>query len=53
MRLDKLGLIEVLHDLPMYYIPVETTFDEKEKNEFDQLIIDYVIRTNQKNNNIH
>jgi tetraacyldisaccharide 4'-kinase len=53
MRLDKLGLVEVLHDLPMYYIPIETTFDEKEKSEFDQLITDYVIRTNQKHSNVH
>ena len=48
MRLDKPGLVEVLHKLPMYYIPIETTFDEKEKAEFNQLIIDYVTRTNQK-----
>ncbi|TAL57186.1 MAG: tetraacyldisaccharide 4'-kinase [Bacteroidetes bacterium] len=50
MRLDKPGLVEVLHKLPMYYIPIETTFDEKEKKEFDQLIINYIIRTEQKNN---
>lgn len=53
MRLDKTGLVEVLHELPMYYIPIETTFDEKEKSEFDKLITDYVLRTNQKNNGIH
>lgn len=48
MRLDKPGLVEVLHNLPMYYIPIETTFDEKEKAEFDELIINYVNRTEQK-----
>ena len=48
MRLDKPGLVEVLHKLPIYYIPIETTFDEKEKTEFNQLITDYVIRTGQK-----
>jgi tetraacyldisaccharide 4'-kinase len=53
MRLDQPGLVEVLHKLPMYYIPIETTFDEKEKNEFDQLITEYVIRTNQKNSGVH
>jgi tetraacyldisaccharide 4'-kinase len=53
MRLDKPGLVEVLHKLPMYYISIETTFDEKEKNEFDQLVTEYVLRTNQKNNRIH
>jgi tetraacyldisaccharide 4'-kinase len=45
MRLDTPGLVEVLCELPMYYIPIETTFDEKEKGDFDQLITDYVIRT--------
>lgn len=53
MRLDKPGLVEVLHKLPMYYIPIETTFDEKEKNEFDQLITDYVTRTNQRHSSVH
>jgi len=53
MRLDKPGLVEVLHELPVYYIPIETTFDEKEKSEFDQLVTDYVIRTNQKHRSIH
>jgi tetraacyldisaccharide 4'-kinase len=48
MRLDQPGLVEVLHKLPLYYIPIETTFDEKEKTEFDQLITDYIIRTGQK-----
>lgn len=53
MRLDKPGLVEVLHKLPMYYIPIETTFDEKEKEDFNQLINDYVNRTNQKHSGIH
>lgn len=48
MRLDKPGLVEILHKLPMYYIPIETTFDEKEKAEFEQLVINYVVRTEQK-----
>ncbi len=46
MRLDKPGLVEMLSGLPFYYIPIETTFDVKEKDEFDQLILDYVVRTN-------
>lgn len=50
MRLDKPGLVEVLHKLPMYYVPIETTFDEKEKNEFNELITNYIFRTEQKNN---
>lgn len=50
MRLDKPGLVEVLHKLPIYYIPIETTFDAKEKNDFDELIINYIKRTEQKSN---
>ena len=53
MRLDKPGLVEVLGKLPVYYVPIETMFDEKEKKEFDQLILDYVIRTDQKNSGVH
>ena len=53
MRLDKPGLIEVLNKLPMYYIPIEITFDEKEKEEFDKLINEYVFRTNQKHSGVH
>jgi tetraacyldisaccharide 4'-kinase len=48
MRLDKPGLVERLHTLPMYYIPIEITFDEKEKTDFDKLITDYVFRVNSK-----
>lgn len=42
MRLDQPGLVEVLDKLPMYYIPIETTFDEKEKEEFNHLIAEYL-----------
>jgi tetraacyldisaccharide 4'-kinase len=53
MRLDKQGLVELLHALPIYYIPIEITFDEKEKTDFNQLINDYVFRTNQKHRGVH
>ncbi|MBI4931353.1 MAG: tetraacyldisaccharide 4'-kinase [Bacteroidetes bacterium] len=53
MRLDKLGLVEIIGKLPVYYIPIEVTFDEKEKEEFNKLITDYVIRTNQKHSRTH
>lgn len=53
MRLDKPGLIEILDKLPLYYIPIEITFDDKEKEEFNQLITEYVFRTNQKNIGVH
>ncbi len=49
MRMDKPGLVEILGKLPVYYIPIETTFDEKEKEEFNQLITNYIFRTNTKN----
>jgi tetraacyldisaccharide 4'-kinase len=48
MRLDKQGLVEVLRKLPVYYIPIEISFDEKEKEEFDKLVTDYIFRTNSK-----
>jgi len=53
MRLDKHGLVEILNQLPVYYIPIEITFDEKEKEEFNKIITDYVIRTNQKRSGAH
>jgi len=53
MRLDKLGLMEILDKLPLCYIPIEVTFDEKEKEEFEKLITEYVVRTNQKHSRIH
>ena len=53
MRLDKPGLLEVIGKLPVYYIPIETTFGEKEKDEFNHLILDYVNRANQKYRRLH
>ena len=53
MRLDKPGLMEILERLPVYYIPIETTFDAKEKEDFNKTVINYVIRTNQKNSGVH
>ena len=53
MRLDKPGLVEILNKLPVYYIPIEITFDEKEKEEFNKIITDYVTRTNKKYSGVH
>jgi tetraacyldisaccharide 4'-kinase len=53
MRLDKPGLIELLEKLPIYYIPIETTFADNEKEEFNKIITDYVTRTNKSNFGIH
>jgi len=41
-------LIEVLEKLPMHYIPIEITFDEKEKEKFNKIVTDYIVRTNSK-----
>lgn len=53
MRLNQPGFIELLNKLPVYYIPIEITFDSSaigtnEKEEFNKIIIEYVTRTNQK-----
>ena len=53
MRLDKPGLVEILNKLPVYYVPIEITFDEKEKEEFNKIITDYVTRTNKKHSGLH
>ncbi len=37
-----------LKDLPLFYLPIEIEFHEKDKQEFDQLIKDYVIRNQRK-----
>ncbi|MEK6615901.1 MAG: tetraacyldisaccharide 4'-kinase [Bacteroidota bacterium] len=53
MRLDKPGLVEALSKLPVYYIPIEIIFDEKEKEEFNKLVTEYVVSTNKKHSRIH
>ena len=53
MRLGIQGFVEILNKLPIYYIPIETTFDAREKEEFEKLITDYVFRTNQKHSSAH
>jgi tetraacyldisaccharide 4'-kinase len=34
--------IQVMKELPLYYLPVEVKFHEKDKNNFDKLILYYV-----------
>lgn len=48
MRLDKPGLMEQLKNISIYHIPIEITFNEKEEEEFNKLVTDYVVRANQK-----
>jgi len=42
MRLKKAEFIAFFKDLPVFYLPIEIDFHDKDKTVFDQLIIDYV-----------
>lgn len=48
MRLDKPGLKEILQTLPLFYIPIEVCFHDKDEEEFNNQITDYV-----KRNQVH
>ncbi|HNO71331.1 MAG TPA: tetraacyldisaccharide 4'-kinase, partial [Bacteroidia bacterium] len=48
MRLDKKGIVEILDKLPIYYIPIEMTFDEHEKKIFDDFVIEFIHRLNKQ-----
>lgn len=52
MRLEKPGLAEYLGDIPVFYIPIEIAFQDKDEVDFNQQIIDYV-RPHQVNSHIH
>ena len=52
MRLEKPGLKELLEGLPLFYIPIEIAFHDKEEEAFDQQILDYV-RSNQSHRRLH
>jgi tetraacyldisaccharide 4'-kinase len=42
MRLNTPEFGNLLKDLPLFYIPMQIDFHEKDKMEFDKLILDYV-----------
>ncbi len=44
VRLKSAGIKELLGDKPIYYIPVQVQFHGKDKEEFDEQIIEYVTR---------
>lgn len=44
MRITQPDLLEFIKKLPLFYIPVEVVFHEKDEKEFNKLIIDYVTR---------
>ena len=52
MRLQKPELAGMLDTLPVFYIPIEVRFHDKDAEEFDKQIIDHV-RTNTHDNRIH
>lgn len=43
-RLDQNNLLNELNNYPVYYLPVEIEFNEKDKEEFNNLIIKYATR---------
>ena len=52
MRLKSPEFTELIKTLPLFYIPIEIDFHNKDKNEFNEQILHYV-RTNQKHSSIH
>lgn len=52
MRLKNTDFLKILKDLPVFYIPIEVVFDDKDKNSLNTQILNYV-RTNQRNSNVH
>ena len=42
MRLESPGYVELLKELPVYYLPIEIDFHDKDKEDFDRQILDYV-----------
>lgn len=47
MRLKDQEYADIIKDLPLFYIPIEIEFHDKDKEEFNEQILHYV-RTNQK-----
>lgn len=52
MRLKSPEYSDALKDLPVFYIPIEIDFHEKDKEQFNEQIVHYV-RANQKYNNVY
>jgi tetraacyldisaccharide 4'-kinase len=42
MRLDKPELRDMLNTLPIYYVPIEIGFHDKDEEEFNSQILNYV-----------
>ena len=52
MRLAMPAYEEIIKDLPIFYIPIEIGFHERDEEEFNEKIISYV-KKNQANSRIH
>jgi tetraacyldisaccharide 4'-kinase len=52
MRLKSAEYTEALKDLPVFYIPIEIDFHDKDKEQFNEQIVHYV-RANQKYNSVY
>lgn len=52
MRLKSPEYADAIKNLPLFYIPIEIEFHNKDKNEFNEQILHYV-RANQKHSSIH
>jgi tetraacyldisaccharide 4'-kinase len=52
MRLKNTDFSTILKDLPVFYIPIEVVFDEKDKLALNNYILNYV-RTHQRNGDLH
>ncbi|HEY0030403.1 MAG TPA: tetraacyldisaccharide 4'-kinase [Bacteroidia bacterium] len=52
MRLKSAEYAEAIKNLPLFYIPIEIDFHNKDSQEFNEQILHYV-RTNQKHSGIH
>lgn len=52
MRLKSAEYAEAIKNLPLFYIPIEIDFHNKDKQDFNEQILHYV-RANQKYGNLH
>jgi tetraacyldisaccharide 4'-kinase len=46
MRLDKPELKEILNTMPVYYVPIEIGFHDKDEEEFNEQLFNYVLSYN-------
>ena len=52
MRLKGPEFSSILNGLPIFYVPIEIEFNDKDKNEFNEQIIQYV-KTNKKYGSVY